>query len=664
MKYNEIIDAIRLEKPIDTVLDDGSISVRISDYVPYICTAIHSGHNMPEKLQEICNLTEDERLQEEDPYTGQILESFPLTLISHDSRYEYDLNRDQNSCIYEEAWGKKVWRKKRTDSDKLDSLKKHSIYYSILKEILDVLEKKFGGVLLIDLHSYNWKVRSYDYAPVFNIGTKQINTKRWGKVLSVLEKHISEIDLPNLEVSCERNVVYKGEGYQAAFVSQHVSNTLIVPLEIKKIYMDELCGEPFPIVIEELSQGLYFSVLEAASCLFDECSKNKIKASDLYPSEIEPVVFKIDKQLYRLAKGFETLNYVNPINFQAEKKRFMNKRDYVPKFKYRQLRIDPYLFKEYLYKLPVSDIQDPIIRDIYRSVIDGYAMKVELLTSVGTNQFLYNSLRYYGEPNTIDIENAQFLLHASKKYFSSDDGHNNQLVSVEDAVHQFQASADKMNLNCKVVLSKRIAAKAMVDNLQRKLYVNQNASLTKIDIQALVHHELGVHMVTTQNALLQPLNVLKLGLPGNTYTQEGLAILSEYLSGTLTLSRLQQLALRVLAIDMMVKGSSFSHVYRHLNEQYGMSSDDSFALAVRVYRGGGFTKDYLYLSGFRDMLAEYKKGDILSLLIGKTGIKFHAALDSLIERKIFSPPAYVTPAFKMHCHNKDAVLDYLVESIK
>jgi len=45
----------------------------------------------------------------------------------------------------------------------------------------------------------------------------------------------------------------------------------------------------------------------------------------------------------------------------------------------------------------------------------------------------------------------------------------------------------------------------------------------------------------------------QLGMPGNTYTQEGLAILSEYLSGNLSLERLRTLALRVLAANMLVK---------------------------------------------------------------------------------------------------------------
>ena len=36
------------------------------------------------------------------------------------------------------------------------------------------------------------------------------------------------------------------------------------------------------------------------------------------------------------------------------------------------------------------------------------------------------------------------------------------------------------------------------------------------ELRALIHHELGVHIVTTVNSEHQILKVFKLGLPGNT----------------------------------------------------------------------------------------------------------------------------------------------------
>ena len=84
------------------------------------------------------------------------------------------------------------------------------------------------------------------------------------------------------------------------------------------------------------------------------------------------------------------------------------------------------------------------------------------------------------------------------------------------------------------------------------------------------------------NALDQPLNILKLGFPTNTYTQEGIAVLTEYLSGHLTIKRLKELALRVIAIDMMINGLDFKSVYHELVNTYYLNKDDAFILSTRI----------------------------------------------------------------------------------
>ena len=661
MTEDEVLKALSAEKPFETTMESGAFSIRVREYVPYVCTAVHAGHAMPKALAQQCLLNGPERFKEEDPRTDVMIDAFPITLIAHDSRYTYDLNRDPDHCIYEEAWDKKVWRIPPTELQKKSSLEKHAQYYRVLKQLLSVLEKKFGEVLLIDLHSYNWQIRKHKDAPVFKIGTKQVDVTRWKSTISTLEKKLSAILLPNLKVNCKRNVVFEGRGYQATFVTTEFSNTLIIPLEIKKIYMDEKKGTLFPLVLERLKKGLYLAVFATAIAFNKKLTRTKLKKKDLLRSDLEPVVLTVDHALFRLAKNFDTLYYVNPINLQQEKNRFFSKKEYTPKFRYRQLRIDPYDFRQKLYKVPIANIQDPTIEGLYRAVIDNYATKIEMLSSIGTPQFLYNSLRYYGEPGHREIENAQFILHAGKL---PDTPANEKIFSAQAAKAVFQEAAKNMGFNCQVVVTNQIVAKAMVNNGTRELMVNRHALLSHTEVEALIHHELGVHMVTTLNAIEQPLCILKIGLPGNTYTQEGTAILSEYLSGNMTLKRLQELALRVLAVDMMVRGIPFYTVYRRLHEEHHISEDDAFSLTARVFRGGGFTKDYLYLSGFRDMLARYRTRDIKALLIGKTGAQFHDTLDSLIARNILHAPKYITPALQKNMKPDNPVLDYLVSSIK
>jgi uncharacterized protein (TIGR02421 family) len=660
LSKQQIITAIEQGEPINATLDDGSFSVQITEYVPYVCTAIHAGHNLRTNLAKKCLLSAEQRLIEEDPYTDQLINCFPITLVAHDSRYEYDLNRDAENCLYDIAWNKPVWKPKLTAKDRQVSLAKHQNYYDVLHALLTKLQQLFGGAFLLDLHSYNWQIRQYDNAPVFNIGTEQIDVSRWDSVIKRFESQLKKTKLAHVETTVVRNGVFYGRGYQATFINNYFNQVLIIPLEIKKVFMDETTGECYPLVLEKIQQNLYVAVINAVKAFSKKLQYKSTNKVTIQPTNIEPIVSRVDQKLYKIAKYIETLHYVNPINIQQEKKRFLTQRGYEPQFCYRQLKIDPYEIKEQLYRLPVSQIHDPQLRQLYRSVINTYATKIEMLAHIGKPDFLYNSLRYYGKPSQRDIDNALFLLHAKPfdiGQFSA------EKYTAEQVRPRFEAAAKAMNLPCKVVVSSKLVAKAMVDNSRSTLLINKNAKFTEFDLNALIHHELGVHMVTTVNARQQPLKVFALGLPGNTFTQEGLAIYNEYRFGCINLKRLQQLSLRVFAVEMMATGHNFHYVFQRLTDDFCLGVDEAFGICTRVFRGGGFTKDYLYLSGFRDIVALAKQRSIDNLYIGKTGLKFIDTIDSLIDRGLLKKPENL-PEFPALETIQNPVLDYLVSSIK
>jgi len=60
--------------------------------------------------------------------------------------------------------------------------------------------------------------------------------------------------LPGIEVRAALNEVFYGRGYQATFVGERFRNTLVLPTEVKKAYMDELSGKPLPNVLEILQR--------------------------------------------------------------------------------------------------------------------------------------------------------------------------------------------------------------------------------------------------------------------------------------------------------------------------------------------------------------------------------------------------------------------------
>src|SRR5690606_5389413 len=120
----------------------------------------------------------------------------------------------------------------------------------------------------------------------------------------------------------------------------------------------------------------------------------------------------------------------------------------------------------------------------------------------------------------------------------------------------------------KIKFSRSIAADAMVSNSQQGLYIKRNRRFSKNQLLTLANHEIGVQLVTTFNGKSQPLKIFSNGFPRNVETQEGLAVFSEYMSGSLTLDRLKTMAYRVLASDSLIKGSNFSDTFDLIHGQY------------------------------------------------------------------------------------------------
>ncbi|HAI69763.1 MAG TPA: flavohemoglobin expression-modulating QEGLA motif protein, partial [Gammaproteobacteria bacterium] len=265
-KWSESDIIVNLEKgkTFEALSLDGSLAIKVEDYVPYLCVAIHHGHHLRPELTAKCLLTEAERLYEEDPYTGDFIASMPITLIAQDSRYEYDLNRTLEQCVYDIAWGKKVWNQALDANEHNQSREKHQGFYRILRTLIEQLERRFKACVLYDIHAYNYKRFETD-TPTFNIGTTQVAQNKWENVIAHFLERLGKVELPNIEVRTAENEVFQGKGYLATFVKTHFTQTLVLPTEIKKIYLDENSGEIFPLVLTKLKEGMKNAILYNAA---------------------------------------------------------------------------------------------------------------------------------------------------------------------------------------------------------------------------------------------------------------------------------------------------------------------------------------------------------------------------------------------------------------
>ncbi|WP_295833862.1 flavohemoglobin expression-modulating QEGLA motif protein [uncultured Winogradskyella sp.] len=373
-------------------------------------------------------------------------------------------------------------------------------------------------------------------------------------------------------------------------------------------------------------------------------------------------IFDIDANLNRLVKNIELLNYINPLNIAAEKKKFFSaKYNYEPEFKYPKIKFDGYKLHRLLFSQRLERIEDDAIRQLYEDVIYEYSGLIECIETIGKGKkFYFNSLKSFGTPTERDIENAKFIL----RFDNVDNADLDPIHDAEYAKQYFNEFSERYDFKYTIKISNNLSAAAMVLNNTQTLVLRKNHKFSNNQLRVLANHEIGVHLVTTFNGLSQPLKVFSNGFPNNVETQEGLAVYSEYMSGSLTMYRLRELAFRVIAADSLSKGYSFSDTFDLLYGQYKLERNEAFSITQRVHRGGGFTKDFLYLSGLRNVFQFANDNqDLVKLLMGKVCMSYTNTIDKLIDIGLAIPPIHFTDAY-LENKNNNPKLDFILEGLK
>jgi hypothetical protein len=256
----QIINKIENQEVFNAVAEDYSFTLKIDEYVHYVCAAIHDGHQFRQSLWNNCLHTEYDRWFEEDPATKQMIQTHPIVIAGCDSRFEYDLNRAPDEAIYKDAWGKQLWKNPLSETEKHLSLKKHTNFYKVINTLVKKLENTHKKVVVYDIHSYNWK-RWNREVPTFNLGAGNIDMKRYETYVESWRKSLEMINLPNnIKSTSLINDVFKGNGYFLKYITSNFNNTLVLATEVSKIYCDELKQMMFPEVIDTIETALKFKL--------------------------------------------------------------------------------------------------------------------------------------------------------------------------------------------------------------------------------------------------------------------------------------------------------------------------------------------------------------------------------------------------------------------
>jgi uncharacterized protein (TIGR02421 family) len=351
-------------------------------------------------------------------------------------------------------------------------------------------------------------------------------------------------------------------------------------------------------------------------------------------------VWQVDRELAEVSRAFDLLLAATPIDADAAWRAFRRGRaGGAPRFHYRPLTVDPSLLKRRLWRVPVERVEDPTLEDLFRRQQVDLDRRLGMLADRETPSFVAGSLQVFGRPDAALRALARRLL-ARVPPRTRDEAGGRALdaaafaARAERELDHYRARHPGLESRAEV----RDDYSGLVVS-QGSLIVGASTRVPRARVEALLSHEIGTHVVTWANGRAQPFRQLSVGLPDCEELQEGLAVLAEYLVGGLSRPRLRLLAARVLAVERMLGGAAFEEVTRELEGEHAFSGRTAFTIAMRVFRGGGLTKDFVYLRGLDQLLAYLGRGgEIEPLLVGKLGPDHIGMVKELQWRGILRQP--------------------------
>ncbi|HUE79390.1 MAG TPA: flavohemoglobin expression-modulating QEGLA motif protein [Sphingomicrobium sp.] len=345
----------------------------------------------------------------------------------------------------------------------------------------------------------------------------------------------------------------------------------------------------------------------------------------------------VDSKLLRIATSFDFLLSVSPINSEAAYDQFKaDKFAALPTFRYRPLTVDPDLAKRALYAIDLRRVEDPVLEHLFAEKRRELDQQLTMLACRNTGDFRYVSLTLY-EP--VEPE----LLASAREILDSvpGDRHRGEAIGADSVRKAAQAliadyRAADPEFNGRVAVRQDIPAGLMVSG--RTLMISQSTRMPRHRLDALLQHEVSVHLLTHVNGNAQGLKIFRTGLAGYEGIQEGLGVFAECAVGGLTAARLRLLAARVVVVDAMIEGAEFVEAFRLLRDR-GFGSRMAFNVAARVYRSGGLSKDAIYLRGFRQVLDLLGDGsDLAPFWFGKIAARHVPVIEELAARGLLQPP--------------------------
>lgn len=504
---------------------------------------------------------------------------------------------------------------------------------SALELIVARLHQQLGPVLVIELVDAQAEEKPEDSPtlPALDVGIAASSGKAPQAAAEALAKAVAAIRVDS----------NTGKAVAAALRSPSIS---AVGAERLVITIPQIHRAPDGRIYPQLTHSLVSQLIDCILCsvaaFIGEASKSRPPHfRSLGRSAFISAALNADKKLDALARSYDFLLSISPINAAESREHFFRGgEERAPEFKYRPLTVDPDLTKRDLYAIDLSLLEDLLLERLLCEKRREIDMQLTLLATRNTSSFRPASMMLYGTVTDDLLTKARTILelvkprrNAAERYSASE-----AAAAARRLIKRYQ-SIDR-RFEAQIEVRDDVSGLLVSGDT---LMISSDSSIARNRLDALLSHEISVHLLTYFNGATQGLTIFRTGLAHYEGIQEGLGVFAEWAVGGLTPARLRLLGGRVVAVDAMTRGADFVAVYRLLRE-LGFGRNPAFDITARVCRSGGLAKDAIYLEGFLAVIDRVASGASLDpFWLGKIATQHVDEVDELLERGLLHPPVFV-----------------------
>jgi uncharacterized protein (TIGR02421 family) len=357
-------------------------------------------------------------------------------------------------------------------------------------------------------------------------------------------------------------------------------------------------------------------------------------------SSADQPIESVDRTFVDCSREIKLFYHVAPTNEAEERVRFFEAcgRDRQPAFRYRPLDFDPESVRRELDRAPVEGIEDDVLRRLYADKRWELVQLVRLLEERGNARFLELSLELFGRPPAPLVQDARGLLAETRWVDQRELDVEEVRAMLEGHVEAYRRRYQ--DFACEVVLEDAMSAKMYVH--ENRIYLKRGAKFSRQAARCDTVHEIDAHVLTFLNGRRQPFRLFEIGPRGTLAYQESLGVFTEIANGVMFPGRNVALAARVVAVAAMIDGARFSEVFDELVSECGVDENEAILICVRIFRGGGLTKDWLYVADLERIFRHWATGgDMDQLLLGKVTVDTLGEVHELVGRGALQPAAYL-----------------------